>query len=252
MNLGMSPETLRALHERHRRDNALPVFYARYLARAVRGDFGDSEALRQPVSELLRQRLPVTAALIAWGTAGGWLFAGLLAWVAVWPPARQVRTALGAAGSALSGLLLAVPPAVLALAFFFNEAPLGLALALALLPRLYGTLRVVLEDVYASPRLLAARARGTGPIVIGLRYGLGAAAPRLAALLGVGLVLAFGVAIPVEGLCGVPGIGALALQAATSRDMPLLCALGLAITFFVTLVHAAGDLALGARGGAEA
>jgi peptide/nickel transport system permease protein len=62
-------------------------------------------------------------------------------------------------------------------------------------------------------------------------------------LLGVGLVLAFGAAIPIEALCGVPGVGALALQAATSRDMPLLCGLALAIAFFVTVVHAAGDLA---------
>ena len=62
-------------------------------------------------------------------------------------------------------------------------------------------------------------------MAIALRYVLSAAAPRLVALLGVGLVLAFGVAIPIEALCGVPGIGALALQAATSRDMPLLCGL---------------------------
>jgi peptide/nickel transport system permease protein len=245
MNLGMSPETLRALHARHQRDNALPVFYVRYLARAVRGDFGDSEALKQPVAELLRQRIPVTAKLIAWGTAGGWLFAGLLAWLAVWPRGRAV---FRAGGSSVSGLLLAIPPAVLALAFFFNEAPLTLALALALVPRLYGTLRVVLEDVYVSPSLLAARARGVGTMAIALRYVLSAAAPRLVALLGVGLVLAFGVAIPIEALCGVPGIGALALQAATSRDMPLLCGLALAITFFVTLVHAAGELAVGERG----
>jgi ABC-type dipeptide/oligopeptide/nickel transport system permease component len=63
----------------------------------------------------------------------------------------------------------------------------------------------------------------------------------------VGLVVAFGLAIPIEALCGVSGIGALTLQAAVSRDMPLLCGLSLTITFFVTLVHAAGDLAVGAR-----
>jgi peptide/nickel transport system permease protein len=245
LNPQIGPDTLRALHERHRRDNALPVFYARYLSRALRGDFGDSEALRQPVADLLRQRVPVTARLIAWGTAGGWLLAGLLAWLAVWP--RQ-RALLGAAASGVSGLLLAIPPAVLALAFFFSQAPLELALALALLPRLYGTLRVVLEDLFSSPALLAARSRGVASGVIGLRYALGAAAPRLAALLGIGLVLAFGAAIPIEALCGVPGVGALALQAATSRDMPLLCGLALAITFFVTLVHAAGDLAVGRAG----
>lgn len=242
-DLYISPARLQALHEQHRKDNVLPVFYARYVARALRGNFGDSEELKRPVAELLSQRIPVTARLILWGTLGGWFLAGLLAWLAVWPR----KKALGVGSSAISGLLLAVPPAVLALAFFFNQAPLELAVALALLPRLYGTLRVVLEDRYHSPVLLAARARGTGPGLIAFRYVIGAAAARLAALAGVGLVMAFGVAIPVEALCGVPGIGALALQAAASRDMPLLCGLALTITFFVTLVYVAGDLAIGDR-----
>ena len=74
---------------------------------------------------------------------------------------------------------------------------------------------------------------------------LRAVAPQLIALLGVVLVLAFGSAIPIEALCDVPGLGALALQAAISRDMPLLCGMALLITFFVTFVHAAGEIATG-------
>jgi len=231
----ISPATLRALHEQHERANSLPVFYARYLARAVRGDLGVSQNLRQPVSDLLRRRGPVTLRLMLMGTAGGWVLAGILAWIAVWSRRAVVKTA----ASSVNGLLLAIPPAVLALAFFFSEAPLSLALALALLPRIFGTLRALLEDFYASPALLAARARGISPGVIATRYILGAGAPQLVALSGVTLVLAFGAAIPIETLCGVPGVGALALQAAIARDMPLLCGLGLAITVFVTAVQTA-------------
>jgi peptide/nickel transport system permease protein len=135
-----------------------------------------------------------------------------------------------------------VPPAVAGLAFFFAEAPLGIAVALTLFPRLFGTMRTLLEDLAASPALLAARARGVKPMAIALRYVIAPAAPQLMALVGIALVLAFGSAIPIEAICGVPGIGALALQAALGRDMPLLCALALIITFFVTLVHTAGDL----------
>ena len=244
LNPDISPATLRALHEQRSRENSLPVFYAHYLARAVRGDFGVSQNLRLPVNELLRERAPVTARLIFWGTAGGWLLGGWLAWMAVWPRS----TALEYSASSLSGLLLAVPPAVLALAFFFYRAPLSLALSLTLLPRLFGTMRALLDDCYASSALLAARARGVRPIVIAARYVLLAAAPQLIALLGVALVLAFGSAIPIEALCDVPGLGALALQAATSRDMPLLCGMALVITFFVTLVHAVGEIATGLAG----
>jgi peptide/nickel transport system permease protein len=238
---GISAATLRILHEQHSRENSLPVFYVRYLARAIHGDLGVSQNLKLPVTELLRERVPVTARLVLLGTAGGWLLGGLLAWVAVWTR----RSALEAAAFSISGLLLAVPPAVLALAFFYYQAPLALALSLALLPRLFGTMRAVLEDCYSSPALLAARSRGVGPMAIAARYVLRAAAPQLIALLGVALVLGFGSAIPIEALCDVPGLGALALEAATSRDMPLLCGMALLITFFVTLVHAAGDIASG-------
>jgi peptide/nickel transport system permease protein len=86
-----------------------------------------------------------------------------------------------------------------------------------------------------------------GPVVIAARYVLRTVAPQLIALFGVALVLAFGSAIPIEALCDVPGLGALALEAATSRDMPLLCGMALIITLFVTVVHAVGDLAAAER-----
>jgi peptide/nickel transport system permease protein len=234
----ISPETLQALHAKYEDNNPLPVFYARYLAGTFKGGFGISTALNQPVADLLRRRAPVTAKLIAMGTAGGLLLGALLAWMAVWTRKAYLETA----AFSLSGLLLAVPPAVLALAFFFNQAPLAIALALALFPRLFGTMRTLLDDAWRSPTLLAARARGVGPGVIASRYVLGGAIPQIVALLGVALVLAFGAAIPIEVICGVPGIGALALQAAVGRDMPLLCALALIITFFVMFVHSVGDL----------
>lgn len=231
----ISLQTLRILHEQHERANSLPIFYAHYLAGAIRGDLGISQSLRQPVAELLRRRTPVTLRLMIIGTAGGWILAALLAWMAVWTRGSILKTA----ASGISGFLLAIPPAVLALAFFFREAPLALALALALVPRIFGTLRALLGDLRSSPALLTARARGIPPGVIAFRYVVGSGAPQLLALLGVTLVLAFGAAIPIESLCGVPGLGALALQAAIARDMPLLCGAGLAITVFVTLLQTA-------------
>jgi peptide/nickel transport system permease protein len=237
----ISPETLRALHEQHARRNFLPVFYARYLASAARGDLGVSEDLKLPVEELILDRAPATLKLIAGGTAFGWAVSALLAWAVVWGR----RSAIDVAASAVSGVLLAVPPAVLGLAFFFANAPLMPALGLALVPRLFGTLRALLEARYSSGPVVAARARGMKPHVLAWRYVVMAEMPQLAALAGAGLVTAFGASIAIETLCGVPGVGALALHAALSRDMPLLCGLALGITFFVTAAQAAGDLVRG-------
>jgi peptide/nickel transport system permease protein len=239
----ISQATLRALHEKHNGENTLPRFYAHYLVRAAHGDFGISENLKAPVGQLLLQRTPVSARLIAAGTAGGWIIGGLLAWMAVWTR----RAAMEAAAFSITGLLLAIPPAVLALGFFFYEAPLSLALSLALAPRVFGTMRAVLAECYNSPALLAARSRGVPPRAIASTYVLGTAAPQLTALLGMTLVLAFGSVIPIETLCGVRGFGSLVMQAAVARDMPLLCGLTLIVTLFITLVHTAGDLAQGHR-----
>jgi peptide/nickel transport system permease protein len=238
-NPKISAATRDTLHAERERENHLPRFYLSYLGAALRGDFGQSDSLKQPVSELLTTRAGVTLALVAEGTAGGLILGALLAWLAVWPR----RTSLAVAASVTSGLLLAIPPAVLALAFFFEEAPFALALALAVLPRVFGTLRSMLEDLSASSALLAARARGLGPVALGLRYVLGPALPRIVAVAGVALVLAFGFAIPIEALCDIPGVGQLAWKAALARDLPLLCGLALIITFIVALVQSPGDVA---------
>ena len=88
-------------------------------------------------------------------------------------------------------------------------------------------MRALLTELEQSPELLAARARGVSAGVIANRYVLGNAAPQLAGLAGVALVMGFGACIPVEALCDVPGIGQLAWQAAQARDLPVLCALAL-------------------------
>lgn len=238
-NLQFSASTQAAIHARREYENRLPLFYARYLSKALQGDFGESDSFHVPVRDLLRQRAWVTIRLIIWGVGGGMLLGGWLAWLAVWPR----RTALEVMAVSVSGLLLALPPAVLALAFFLAEAPLGIAVALAILPRVFGTMRPLWSDLYRSGALLAARARGMEPWVLGWRYVLRPAAGRLIALAGVALVLAFGVLIPIEAICDVPGIGQLTWKAAVSRDLPLLCGLALIITLVVAAVASVGELA---------
>jgi peptide/nickel transport system permease protein len=236
-NPSISAATQAAIHARRQNENRLPLFYARYLGSAFRGDLGESDSLHAPVTSLLRQRAAVTVRLIGWGVGGGMLLGGALAWLAVWPR----RPVFAVSAASLSGLLLALPPAVLALAFFFSDAPLGFAVALAILPRVFGTLRALWADFYGSGSLLTARARGTRPALLAWRYVLCPAASQLVALSGVALVLAFGVLIPIEAICDVPGIGQLTWHAAIARDLPLLCGLALIITFAVASLAAVGE-----------
>lgn len=236
-NPAISEHTREALHARREYENHLPLFYVRYLDKALHGDFGESDSLHVPVADLLRSRAAVTVRLMIAGVAGGLLLGGWLAWLAVWPR----RASLEILSASLSGLLLALPPAVLALFFFLGNAPVALAVVLAILPRVFGTMRALWSDLYNSGPLLAARARGMTASTLAWRYVLLPAAPQLIALVGVTLVMAFGVLIPVEAICDVPGIGKLTWQAASSRDLPLLCGLALIITFVVAFVASVGE-----------
>jgi peptide/nickel transport system permease protein len=246
-NPQISAQTQAAIHARREYENRLPRFYVHYLAAALQGNLGESDEFHMPVTELLRQRVAVTAPLMAWGVVGGMLLGGGLAWLAVWPR----RALLEVAAVSVSGLLLAVPPAVLVLAFFFTGAPLGIAVALAILPRVFGTMRALWSDRYRSGALLAARARGLAPWTLAWRYVLYPAAGQLVALTGVALVLAFGVLIPMEALCDVPGIGQLTWKAAVARDLPLLCGLALIITLVVAFVASVGEWLEGGQGSPE-
>lgn len=236
-NPRISEQTRAAQHARLQRETRLPLFYARYLSGAARGEFGRSELFGAPVSQLLKERAPASARIVGWGVAGGLLLGGVLAWLAVWPR----RTGFTAAASGAAGLLLAIPPAVLGLAFFLWEAPIGLAMALVLAPRVFASLRALLAEIHASPALLAARARGLGGVDLALRYVVRPAAPQLVAIAGVAAAMAFGALIPIEALCDVPGLGQLAWKAALARDLPVLSALALTITFVVASVQTLGD-----------
>ncbi len=222
-------------------ENNLPQFYLRYLRGAVEGNFGTSKSYGVPVRELIESRVPITAGLVAFGVGGGVLLAGLFAWIAVW--SRMPAVEAGVSG--VVAVLLAVPPAVLALGFFLQEAPIQFAVSLTVLARIFGTVRTMLHDAYGSSPLLAARARGLGPIALGWRYVLRPLAPRILALFGVAVMIAFGALVPIEALCDVPGIGQLAWKAAVSRDLPLLSALSLIITFLVASIHSLGEVLAG-------
>ena len=208
-------------------ETSLPRFYAGYLRGALHCDFGQSEAYHLPVTDLLR------------GTLGGLALGSLLAWLAAWPRRKTIRFPAIAA----NGILLALPPAVLALFFFFREWPLWLGLSLAVLPRVFGVVRTLLEDLRDAPTLLAARARGLSGSRLAVAYVLGPAAPQLASLVGVTAVAAFGALVAIEALCDVPGVGQLVWKAALARDLPLLSTLALLVTSLVATVQWLGEFA---------
>lgn len=216
------------------------TYYARFVGRAFRGDLGVSHTLRRPVTELLRERLPVTARLLWYGILSAWIagFGCALA-VALWP--RTV--VIGFAGAATSCILLSAPAGLIAILFLYWRGPLTVALGLLLFPRVFTYARNMLENAQSMPHVLQAHARGLGHSAILFRHVVPVALPQLGALAAISVSMALGAAIPLEALCDQPGIGQLAWQAALGRDLPLLVGLTLLMALVVMTVNTVSDIA---------
>lgn len=196
----LSAESLRALRAERASQHNILRFYTNYLRGAVHGDLGTSQALGQPVKNLLRDRWPVTLRVAGVGLLLGWIFASVLAFIACF----WQRPVLEIFGTTLSGAFLCIPAAVLALASVVFNSPGYLAIALIVFPKIYRYSRNLLAKAYVLPHITAARARGLGELRILARHVLPVAGPQLIALAGITVSLALGACIPVESLCGLP------------------------------------------------
>jgi len=234
-----SANSIEALRQKHALHQGLPSFYFHYLSALAHGDLGESDSLKRPVRELLRQRFPVTGNSVIRGLGVAWLAAALLASLGL-----VIRGwFFEASATAFNSFLLSLPSAVVAMLAVHLRAPVFFAIAIVVFPRLYSYIRNLLVRAYDQPHVLAARARGLGNSAILFRHVLPLAAPPLLALLGVSFAISFGAAIPIEALCDSPGLGQLAWHAALSRDLPLIVNVTLIVALVMLGANSLADFA---------
>lgn len=234
----LSSASIQALRQSRLEQSNVLHFYWRSLQRAVHGDLGTSISLGQPVTTLFEQRVPLTLRMVALG----WL----VSWAAV------IALALSAASFRLpvydgfativSGTLLCLPAAVLALFSVLWNVPGALAIGLIIFPRDYRYSRNLLGQAYGMPHVLAARAKGLNEFRILFWHVVPVVGPQLLAVAGVSVSVAVGAAVPVEALCGLAGVGQLAWQAALARDLPLLVNITVLVTLVTLLANTSADV----------
>src|ERR1700676_4705943 len=236
----LNAQSIQAIRDERARDNNISMFYARYLSGVVHGDLGFSRSLNRPVSELLKERLPLTLGSLAYGVLGGMSIGLVLALASVWwhAPGSDLVPAV------LSGLSLSLPAALIALVFLWMGAGGLSAIALVVFPHVYRYAKNLLVAAYQAPHVLAAQAKGLSPSRVLFAHVVVPAAPQLAALAGISVSLAFGASIPIEVICDTPGVGQLAWKAALDRDLPLLVNITVLVTVMTLVVNACADLAL--------
>jgi peptide/nickel transport system permease protein len=234
----LSTSSMQALRATRSQDRNIFHFYVSYMNRLAHGDLGSSLSLSQPVRVLLRDRAPVTLRLLILGLAMAWAAALALALSA----ARLRLAGYDMAGTLLSGTLLCLPAAVLALLSVLWNVPGSLAITLIVFPHVYRYARNLLTKSYSLPHIVTARAKGLSEARILFWHVLPGIAPQLLALGGVSISMAIGAAIPVEALCGLAGIGQLAWQAALARDLPLLVNITVLVTLVTLLANSGADV----------
>jgi peptide/nickel transport system permease protein len=234
----LNAQSLQAVREAHERNDNILAFYVDYMKRAVTGDLGTSISLGQPVRVLLHDRIPLTLWLLSLGLGLAWLFALALSMTAAWLRFSVYDTLT----TAVSASLLCLPAAVLALLSVLWNISGSLAIALIVFPHTYRYARNLMVKAYSQPHIIAARAKGVGEARILFWHVVPVVAPQLLALAGVSVSMAIGATIPVEALCGLPGIGQLAWQAALARDLPLLVNVTILVTLVTLLANSSADV----------
>ncbi len=228
LDFRLSQSSRDAIRSEHQLSGGLLRYYGSYIAGLIHGNLGNSAFLERPVAGLLKDRAPLTARAVLFGLATAWIAASLLALLTIRYPSRPLEYS----ATAMTGLLIALPTAVVALLCLYLRAPVFLGIAVILLPKLFRYQHNILAQASAQPFVMAARARGISSNRILFRHVIPVAWHPLLALLGVSASMALGAAIPLEALSDSPGVGQLAWQAALNRDLPLLTS----ITLFLTLL----------------
>jgi len=253
---GASPDVREAARERLGLDQPIAAQYVQFVGRTFMGDFGESWRNRQPALETVLDRLPATLRLaaaaiaisaslgITLGVLSAWLGSGLLrSGVRLFAMLGQAFPAfwLGTLGIMVFAVELRwLPPSG-------NDGWRSLILPSFTLAAYPGSLiarmtQTSLLDVASRPYITHAHAKGLGPEAIWLRHSLPNALLPTLAIIGLQAGFLVGGTIVVESVFAYPGLGRLAMQATSERDLPVIQAFVVVTIVLVSLVNIAVDI----------
>jgi peptide/nickel transport system permease protein len=236
-------------------DQPVWVQYFTYLARIPSGDLGISYTLRRPVSELIWGGIGPTFQLTA---------AAALAAIVIAVAGAVLSTApipgLRGLAAVIELVLLSAPPFWLAIVLLWaisfrlgwfsiveQDSWQALVLPTASLALPIGAYltQVLVEGIQkavAQPFIVTARARGISRFAARAGHALRHAALPAVNLVGLIIGSLLGGAVIVEQVFGRPGLGQLAVDAVTVKDIPMILGITLVSTAAFVVVSTAVDL----------
>jgi len=240
-------------------NDPLPVQYGRFMAGAVRGDFGESLRYKQDAFHRVLERLPATLRL---GLLALLLTFCLAIPVGVISAMRRgsVLDYLGMGGTVLGqaipgfwlGLMLIYLFSV-RLGWLPTGGTGGLAhyvmpvvvLASFYAARIARLTRSSVLDVLGEDFILTARAKGLAELIVVAKHTLKNAAIPIVTLAGLETGQLLGGAVITETIFAWPGVGRLTVQALLNRDFPVVLAAVFVISLTYTLINFLVDVIYG-------
>lgn len=239
MGVDADPQRIAEAREALGLDRALPVQFFDYLGDVVRGDLGTSFFTRQPVSELVLEKLPQTLQLAVAGIGMALLISTPLGVIAATREHRRSRRSGDNAGFTLwTSILVATPDFLIGtllvylFAVRFRWFPVAgtdgfksivlpaLALGLSLAGIQARVVRASVLESLDRPFVRTLRAVGIDERRIHFRHVLRNASIPVLTLLSVEFGRLLAGALIVENIFARPGLGTLIVDSISRRDLP--------------------------------
>lgn len=257
-------EQISALETKLGIDRPLYVQYGDWVAKAVRGDLGQSWTMGESVSKILSGRLPVTLSMVTVAIIIIAIVSALLGIAAAvrggW--ADRVIQLISVVGFSLPNFWLGL---ILVVIFALNlrwlpatgyvdflNSPTGWAASLALpvgalvlsgIASASQQVRGAMIDALRQDYVRTLRAGGIRPSSVLFRHALRNAMPAALTVLSLQFIGLLGGAAIIERVFAIPGLGSITVQAALSGDIPILMGVVVTMIILVVIVNIAIDLA---------
>ena len=230
------PDVIESFRRAHGYDQPFVVQFALFLSRAVVGDFGNSIRYGEPALGVVLERVPATLALSATGLAIALAIAvplGVAAAMREGTWIDGVARGVIVVGSAVPNFVVA-QVLILVVAVGLRALPVsgagtpahlvlpGLVVGLASSAGLVRILRSSLLDVFGREYIRTAYGKGLAERAVVIRHAIRNAAIPVVTFLAFDVAAILSGVVIVERVFAYPGMGLLATQAVTNRDLPLI------------------------------
>jgi ABC-type dipeptide/oligopeptide/nickel transport system permease component len=228
-------------------DRPLVVQFFDWAGHAAEGDLGRSFLYHVPVSELIRDRLPITLTLGLIGFSIALLVGlplGILAAVREGTAVDRGIMLVALLGQAMPGFWFGLILIIL-LGLELQWLPIsgvdswqgyimpGIVLAFSAIPALMRLTRSGMIDALAADYIRTARAKGLSRSTIILKHALRNAAMPVVSIAAVQLGFMLGGSVVIESVFALPGIGYLAWESIIKNDFPVVQA----VVLFLAVIY---------------